>query len=288
VRNNTALKGAVQRFWDNKLNGAKNTTAEPGTRTFYEEIETHRYREEFHIPLVAEFNNHPGKKVLEIGCGLGTDGRQFVRGGTRYYGCDLSPESVGLARRGFEVFNFPGNFMCADAENLPFSDASFDLVYSHGVLHHTPDTERSIHQIHRVLRSNGKAIVMLYARESFGYFVGAHVFGRLRLEWARQRMGRESFNDLVGLPLEHRGWLPDWVVINNSTDGIGNPLSRLYTAKQLRNMFSAFEDVHLEKHYFPRRKIPLIGPRLPRPIVGWLGHTMGSFWYIKAVKRSSC
>jgi len=284
MKDSAALKAAVRRFWDNKPCGAKNTIAEPGTRAFYEEIEAHRYREEFHIPLVAEFNDHYGEKVLEIGCGLGTDGRHFVRGGANYISCDLSFHSLALARRGFELFGLPGAFVCADAENLPFPDASFDLVYCHGILHHTPDTERAIREIHRALVSGGKAIVMLYARESFSYIVGAQTFGRLRLEWARLRMGRASFNHSVNLPPEHRGWLPDWVVINNSTDGLGNPLSKLYTRSQLQRIFSAFRDVRLEKHYFPRRKIPVIGPRLPRFVAYWLGRMMGSFWYIKAVK----
>lgn len=284
MEDSSALKAAVQRFWDSRPCGAKNTIADPGTHAFYKEIEAHRYQEEFHIPLVAEFNGHHGEKVLEIGCGLGTDGRQFARGGANYIGCELSFHSLILARRGFEQFGRPGAFVCTDAENLPFSDASFDLVYSHGVLHHTPDTERAIREIYRVLRSGGKVIAMLYARGSFGYVVGAQTFGRLRLEWARLHMGRESFKRFVGLPPGHRGWLPDWVVINNSTDGLGNPLSKLYTRNQLQQMFSAFRNIRLEKHYFPRRKIPVIGPHLPRFLTYWLGRTMGSFWYIKAVK----
>ena len=284
MKDSAALKAAVRRFWNNKPCGAKNTTGEPGTRAFYEEIEAHRYQEEFHIPLVAEFNDHLGQKVLEIGCGLGTDGRQFVRGGANYIGCELSFHSLALAHRGFGLFGQSGAFVCADAESQPFSDASFDLVYCHGVLHHTPDTEHAIREIYRVLRSGGKAIIMLYARESFSYIVGAQTYGRLRLELARLRMGREAFTRFVGLAPNHRGWLPDWVVINNSTDGLGNPLSKLYTRSQLHQMFSAFRDVRLEKHYFPRRKIPIIGPRLPRFVAYWLGRAMGSFWYIKAVR----
>jgi len=97
-------------------------------------------------------------------------------------------------------------------------------------------------------------------------------------------MGRESFNRFVGLPPEHRGWLPDWVVVTNSTDGLGNPLSKLYTARQLQQMFSIFRSIHMEKHYFPRRKIPVVGPLLPRFVAYWLGRMVGSFWYIKAVK----
>ena len=188
MEDKVSLKAAVQQFWNNKPCGTKNTAAEPGTHAFYKEIETHRYQEEFHIPLVAEFNDHRDERVLEVGCGLGTD-----------------------------------------AENLVFLDASFDFVYSHRVLHHSPDTEGTIREIYRVLCPDGKAIVMLYARESFGYIIGAQTVGRLRLEWTRSRMGREAFNRFVGLPSGHRGWLPNWILINNVTDGLGNPLSKLYT-----------------------------------------------------------
>jgi len=146
MNDRATLKAAVRRLWDTRPCGAKNTTAEPGTRAFYEEIEAHRYREEFHIPLVAEFGDHPGERMLEVGRGLGTDGRQFVTRGANYIGCGLSFHSLILARRGFELFGLPGTWVCADAEYLPFRDASFDLVYRHGVLHHTPDTERGIHE----------------------------------------------------------------------------------------------------------------------------------------------
>jgi len=280
----SSVKDAVRQFWDAKPCGIANSTTLPGSSDFYAEIESHRYREEFHIPEIAGFAAHRDKRMLEVGCGLGTDGRQFARHGAQYTGCDLSIKSLGLARQGFRVYDLPGQFLCADAERLPFADESFALVYSHGVLHHSPDTASAVHEIHRVLRSGGEAIVMLYAREAFAYIIGAQTLGRARLEVFRRRLGRERFNRRVGLPIQHSGWLPNWVVINNSTDGLGNPLSQVFTRQDLLEMFAPFRDVHLEKHYFPRRKIPLIGPRLPRPIAYRLGRMMGSFWYVKATK----
>jgi SAM-dependent methyltransferase len=280
----SSMKDAVRQYWDAKPCGITNSTTRPGSRAFYAEIETHRYREEFHIPEVAEFAAHRDKRMLEVGCGLGTDGRQFARNGAQYTGCDLSVQSLALARQGFRVSDLRGQFLCADAERLPFPDESFALLYSHGVLHHSPDTARAIREVHRVLRRGGEAIVMLYAREAFAYVIGAQTIGRARLELFRRRLGRKRFNRLVGLPPQHSGWLPDWVVINNSTDGLGNPLSQLFTRQDLERMFAQFSDVHLEKHYFPRRKIPLLGPRLPRPVAYRLGRMVGSFWYVKATK----
>jgi ubiquinone/menaquinone biosynthesis C-methylase UbiE len=277
------LKGRVRRFWDNQPCGVRHSEAQPGTIEFYQAIEAHRYTEEFHIPAVAEFAEHPRERVLEIGGGLGTDGRQFARHGARYVDVDLSRNSLSLAREGFRLERLAGGFTQADAEDLPFATGTFDLVYSHGVLHHTPDTERAIAEVFRLLKPGGKAIVMLYARESLGY-LAAHVLGRARLQRLRRKMGAAAFNEFVGLPPEHRGWLPTQIAVNNSTDGLGNPLSKFYTARELRTLFARFASVSLEKHYFPRHKVPFIGPRLPRRVAAWLGRTAGSFWYVKAIK----
>ena len=141
------LKDQVRAFWQAHPCGTKFTAAEVGTRLFYERVEEHRYRTEWHIPSAADFSSSRGLRVLEIGCGLGTDGAQFARAGAIYTGVDLTDASVSLARRRFELFDLPGEFRVADAETLDFADENFDLVYSHGVLHHTPDTARAVREI---------------------------------------------------------------------------------------------------------------------------------------------
>ena len=153
---NAELKERVRAFWQAHPCGTKFADAEPGTRRFYELVEEHRYEKEWHIPLAADFSSARGLKVLEIGCGLGTDGVQFARAGADYTGVDLTEAAVELTRKNFELFNLPGTFRTADAENLDLNDNSFDLVYSHGVLHHTPDTARAVREIHRVLRPGGR------------------------------------------------------------------------------------------------------------------------------------
>ena len=277
------LKARVRRFWDSAPCGTRHGEDVPGSQAFFKSVEAHRYAQEFHIPLVAEFTAHAGDRVLEIGGGLGTDGRQFARNGARYVDLDLSRQSLEMARRGFGHDGLSGRFLHGDAERQPFASGAFDLVYSHGVLHHTPDTERAVGEVWRLLRPGGKAIVMLYARESLGY-LSSHVLGRARLLRLRRQMGREAFNAFIGLPAGYRGWMSTQTVINNSTDGVGNPLSKFYTAGELRALFGRFSSVALEKHYVPRHKIPLIGARLPQPVAMWLGRLAGSYWYIKAVK----
>jgi SAM-dependent methyltransferase len=284
IQQTADLKRDIKRFWDDLPCGVKTTELQPGTRGFYEAVEAHRYEEEFHIPDVVQFDAFAGKRVLEIGGGVGTDGRQFARHGARYVDADLSTGSLQLAKRGFEVFGLPGGFLNADAENLPFRDEAFDAVYSHGVLHHTPDTARTIGEVHRVLKPGGRAIVMLYARESAAFYIGVPILGRLRLHLARRRMGRDAFNRMAGLPPTHRGWIPLQVVVNNSTDGVGNPHSKFLSAAEIRTMFQGFRRVDLEKRYFHRHKIPVIGPHLPRSVLSFLGRTVGGYWYAIAEK----
>jgi len=278
------LKRQIKQFWDDTPCGVKTTGVEPGSRAFFEQVEAFRYREEFHIPEVVDFASAAGKRVLEIGGGVGTDGRQFARHGAHYVDADLSTGSLALAKRGFELFGLRGSFLNADAENLPFRDAAFDIVYSHGVLHHTPDTARTIVEAYRVLKPGGRAIVMLYARESAAFRIGVPLIGRLRLHRERRRMGQVPFNRMVGLPESHRGWIPRDVVVNNSTDGVGNPHSKFLSAAEIRQMFSRFRSVTLHKRYFHRNKLPLIGPYVPRFLLSFLGRTVGGYWYVKADK----
>lgn len=236
---------------------------------------------------------HPGCRRVRVAYGRKCPGgwlrpryrRPPVRAWRRtIHGMRSLPGIAALGANGVQLFDCRGAFVCCDAEYLPFADASFDVVYSHGVLHHTPNTGEAIRQVHRVLRPGGRAIIMLYARESFTYLIGVQTYGRLRLEMARAYMGRSAFNRMAGLPPTHKGWIPQSVVLNNSTDGVGNPYSRVFSRREIAVLFAPFRHVHLEKHYFPRKQLPLIGPALPRKLMEWLGRLMGFFWYVKAIR----
>src|SRR5256714_10955294 len=127
------LKERVRAFWQEHPCGTKFSDAEIATREFYQRIESHRYEKEWHIPQAADFKSTKGLRVLEIGCGVGTDRAQFARAGADYTGVDLTEAAIALARKRFELSNLHGTFQVADADNLDFADQSFDLVYSHGV-----------------------------------------------------------------------------------------------------------------------------------------------------------
>ena len=131
-------------FWTEYQPGFRFTDAEVGMREFFQAVERHRYALESHIPEVVQFPAWAGTDVLEAGCGIATDGLQFARAGARYTGIDLSPTAVDLARRRFELAEVEGSFVQGSITELPFPDASFDLVYSHGVIHHVPETERVV------------------------------------------------------------------------------------------------------------------------------------------------
>src|SRR5437870_1125636 len=123
------------------------------SREFFEAVERHRYQDYAPwMPEVMGFNDFSGARLLEVGCGMGTDLLQFSLGGATVTGVDLTPRSIEISRRHFEVYGELCDFATTDAEHLPFVGESFDVVYSNGVLHHTPDTEGAVAEIHRVLR----------------------------------------------------------------------------------------------------------------------------------------
>src|ERR1041385_1659202 len=158
--------------WSQDPCGAEYDRDHPlGTREFFDTIEQHRYSEYAPwMPTVMGFDRFAGAHLLEIGCGMGSDLVQFARGGAICTGVDITPRSIEIARHRFALYGQPGNFAVADAEHLPFSDESFDVVYSNGVLHHTPDTAAAVRELHRVLRPGGTARVMLYHRQSLCYW----------------------------------------------------------------------------------------------------------------------
>ncbi|MCA1628907.1 MAG: class I SAM-dependent methyltransferase [Acidobacteria bacterium] len=243
------LKERVREFWQANPCGTKFADAPPGTRAFFERVEAHRYEKEWHIPAAAGFDAARGLRVLEIGCGLGTDGARFARAGAVYTGVDLTDAAVSLARRNFELQDLAGEFRTADAENLDFPDACFDLVYSHGVLHHTPDTARACREVHRVLRPGGRAVVMLYHRDSYNYRVNISLLRRAGARLLHNEAGLRLAHLLTREPVEslrehatrirddERSYLSPGEFLSRNTDGAGNPLTRVYSREEARDLF---------------------------------------------------
>jgi SAM-dependent methyltransferase len=159
----------VRRFWDTRPCNIRHSRAEIGTRAYFDEVEQRKYFVEPHIPGFAEFKKWKGKRVLEIGCGLGTDAVNFARAGADYTGVDLSAASLDLARRRFAVYGLRGTFHLGNAEELPnlVPIQVFDLVYSFGVIHHSPEPSRVIRSLKRYLGPESEFRLMLYAKHSW-------------------------------------------------------------------------------------------------------------------------
>lgn len=290
------LKDRVRAFWQAHPCGTKFADAEPGSAKFYELVEAHRYTKEWHIPAAAGFADSKGLKVLEIGCGLGTDGAQFAAAGADYTGVDLTEAAVELARKRFEVSRLKGTFRVADAENLEFADESFDLVYSHGVLHHTPETAQAVNEIWRVLRPRGRAVVMLYHRDSYNYRVNISVFRRAGARLLKSESGIRLVRRLTGEPLdslhEHarllregeENYLKPDEFLSQNTDGAGNPLARVYSRKEALDLFKGFSRVELRTYFLNKRWLPLLGNIMPRSIETRLASRWGWHLWIYATK----
>ena len=293
---NAELKERVRAFWQAHPCGTKFSDAQMGTLEFFARIEAHRFEKEWHIPEAADFAATQGLRVLEIGCGLGTDGAQFAKAGADYTGVDLTEAAIELARKGFEISNLKGQFRIADAENLDFPDESFDVVYSHGVLHHTPDTARAVREIHRVLKTGGRAIVMLYHRGSYNYRIGIRLLRRAGAGLLKSKAGIKIIHLLTGEPIdslrEHAALLRAQAngatspadFLSASTDGAGNPLARVYSRREARELFRDFRSVELRTYFLNKRFLPLIGRLLPRAIESALASRWGWHLWIYATK----
>ena len=213
------LKDQVADFWN----------AEPcGTRYLGDSAEfaAHaqaRYSLEPFIPRFAGFATSRGKRVLEIGVGMGADYEQWLKAGALATGVDLSKTSLDRAHRRCELSGLAPDLRLADAENLPFPDNSFDIVYSYGVMHHSPDTARCLQEAFRVLKPGGEARIMLYHHASLTGFMLWLRYGLWRAQSVRQCV----------------------------YDRLESPGTKTYTISEVRDLMAIFENVAIEQVFSP-------------------------------------
>jgi ubiquinone/menaquinone biosynthesis C-methylase UbiE len=214
-----ADKKAVEEFWD-KASCGEDLYLQNQQREGYVEHARKRYELEPVIEEFAEFASVAGKKVLEIGVGLGADHQRFAQAGAQLTGIDLTARAVAHTRRRLALFNYDSVLSTGDAENLQFSSDAFDCVYSWGVLHHSPNTPKAIAEVHRVLRPGGVARVMIYHKWSLvGYMLWIR-YALLRLRpWMRLR-------DVYARYLE-------------------SPGTKAYSLREAKLMFAAFSNVRI-------------------------------------------
>lgn len=159
----------VRAYWDARPCNIRHSDAEVGSREYFDQVEARKYLVEPHIPEFAQFSEWSGKKVLEIGCGIGTDAINFARAGSDYTGVELSEVTLNLARQRFTVFGLPGRLLLGNAEDIDVAlpSETFDLIYSFGVLHHTPDPVRALASIRRLCHEDTRVKLMVYAANSY-------------------------------------------------------------------------------------------------------------------------
>jgi ubiquinone/menaquinone biosynthesis C-methylase UbiE len=225
LRNDGAITVSdVREYWETNTPQYWYTAAKPGSKEYFDDIQRVRYSLAYpYLSDFAEFDKHRDEKVLEIGCGQGTDLMQFAQGGAIVTGVDLTENAIRKAEEMFAVYEQKVRLLTCNAESLePFEDNSFDVVYSFGVLHHTPDTEAAIAEVYRVLRPGGKAIIMLYGKGltwmlAFLYW---HLF--------KGEFLHANFKQSLSKHAEHEE---------------GCPLANYYSKKECRQLFTSFSNV---------------------------------------------
>ncbi len=225
----------VRDYWNARPCNIRHSQAEVGTEEYFDQVEARKYFVEPHIPAFADFDRWRGKRVLEIGCGIGTDTINFARAGAEVTAVDLSSESLALARRRAEVFGLADRvrFFEANAEHLSdfVPHEQFDLVYSFGVIHHSPNPRRILKQIaDNFVHQDSRLKVMVYHRRSW---------------------------KVLSMLLRERGrfWELGEIIAKHSEAQTGCPITYSYTRNSVRTLIGDRFDIDrvYVEHIFPYR-----------------------------------
>lgn len=206
----------IQRYWNHRIHDLEMTRQPVGSLAFFDELDEYRFDKLRYLPRLVDFGGFAGRRLLEVGCGIGTDLTRFARGGARVTGVDLAETAVELARQNLALHGVSADELrVADGEALPYGDASFDVVYAHGVVQYTSDPARLVREAHRVLGPGGTGIFMVYNR----------------LSWLN------ALSKVMNVPLEHED----------------APVLRTFSIGEFRELLAPFADVRITPERFPVR-----------------------------------
>jgi SAM-dependent methyltransferase len=281
----------VRAYWDSRPCDSDLSDRDRKSREYFLDIERLRYELQPHIPEILSRVDWRGKRALEIGTGIGTDARLIIGRGGLYTGVNIDRGSTEATARALRVFSLPGVALQGDATSLAFPDGAFDVVYSFGVLHHIPEVERAVAEIHRVLKPGGELLVMLYNRSSINYVVEILFLRKLGLR-ILSLPGAIPLLQRLGLPREKlerhrelgRKRMTDEEWLSRNTDGPDNPYSRVYGAAQAAQLLGAFRIRYNDTYFFDHRHWGMPGRLLPENLRRALGRRWGWHRVVYAIR----
>jgi ubiquinone/menaquinone biosynthesis C-methylase UbiE len=285
----------IKDFWENNPCGS-DFVEKKDWKIYFDEYDSYKFKLE---PQITENLNNidwNGKRVLEIGLGQGAEAQKIIEKGGLYNGIDLTEESVYRVRKRFGVNNLKYESLnVMNAESIEFDDSSFDIVFSHGVIHHSPRIKNIINEIHRVIKENGRVVIMLYHKNSFNYKVSINIVRRagiflLYIPGMPKiicKLTGEPYDRLVkhkeNLKRDGVGYLKMKNFIHKSTDGPDNVFSSVFSEEDARKLFVEFSDLKFTKHYINFRHLPFLN-LLPKRSKKYLESKYGWHLWVYAGK----
>jgi SAM-dependent methyltransferase len=204
---------AVRDYWNRHIHDLDISTHAPGTREFFDDLDQYHFEKLHHLPRLIDFSAYRGKRVLDVGCGAGTDLARFARGGAIVSGVDISSSAIALAKQNFAQQGLQGDLREADGERLPFEDSAFDFVFAHGVVQYTRDDKALVDECRRVLEPGGTAVFQVYNR----------------ISWLH------ALSKVMKVPLEHED----------------APVLKRYSAGEFKRLLTGFREVRIVEERFP-------------------------------------
>lgn len=266
----------IEDFWNTHLCGKQFVNAKFPEKEFFEIYRNFRYKKTHHLDKYVDWKSAAGKDVLEIGLGIGADGSKWATYANSYTGVDLTREAVEATKIHLNHLNLKGNVVQGNAEQLSLENNSFDIVYSHGVLHHTTFIEKTFSEVNRVLKPGGQFIVMLYSKGSFNYWFRIQFYFRIRLlfEIFKNKLGLKSKGNwaLHVKNFKNDGWTYlSWKNFpHHCTDGPDCYVANIYYRREMIEMLEK-AGFKVEKHKKAHFPIGGFAPGLER----FLGSMMG-------------
>ncbi len=283
----------VRKYWGDKPCDSDLSDRDRLSREYFLDIERWRYELQPHILEIISRIDWRGKRVLEIGSGVGTDARNIIGRGGVYTGINVDRGSTEATSQALRVFSLAGAALQCDATSLDFPDSTFDVVYSFGVLHHIPEVEKAVAEIRRVLKPGGELLVMLYNRASINYVVEIMFMRKLGLS-VLSVPGAVSLLQRIGFPREklerhkqlrrQQKRMTDEEWLSRNTDGPDNPYSRVYSAAEAAELLGAFQIIDNKVDFFDHRHWGVLGRVLPRNLRRALGRLWGWHRIVHAKK----